>query len=154
MFKKLNMMKERLNEINEKLNDSNVFINNDEYGNLMKELKNLTPIVETYDEIENDKNDLNEAKQILKDETNDVEFRAIAKEQILSSERRLKELELKLKSLLIPVDEKDDRSAIIEFRGGAGGEEAAFFCAVLYRMYCMFAEKNGWKIEILNFNET
>ena len=137
-------MKERLNEINEKLNDSNVFKNNDEYGNLMKELKNLTPIVETYDEFENVKNDLNEAKQILKDETNDVKFRAIAKEQILSSERRLKELELKLKSLLIPVDEKDDRSVIIEFRGGAGGEEAAFFCAVLYRMYCMFAEKKGW----------
>ena len=114
MIKKLNMMKERLNEINEKLNDSNVFINNDEYGNLMKELKNLTPIVETYDEFENIKNDLNESKQILKDETNDVEFRAIAKEQILSSERRLKELELKLKSLLIPVDENDDKSVIIE----------------------------------------
>ncbi len=154
MFKKLNMMKERLNEINEKLNDSNVFKNNDEYRNLMKELKNLTPIVETYAEFESVENDLNEAKQILKDETNDVEFRSIAKEQILSSERRLKELELKLKSLLIPVDENDDRSVIIEIRGGAGGEEAALFCAVLYRMYCMFAEKNGWKIEILNFNET
>ncbi len=114
MFKKLNMMKERQNEINEKLNDSNVFKNNDEYGNLIKELKNLTPIVETYYEFENVKNDLNEAKQILKDETNDVEFRAIAKEQILSSESRLKELELKLKSLLIPVDENDDRSVIIE----------------------------------------
>jgi peptide chain release factor 1 len=114
MFKKLNMMKERLNEINEKLNDSNVFKNNDEYGNLIKELKNLTPIVETYDEFENVKNDLNEAKQILKDETNDVKFRAIAKEQILSSDRRLKELELKLKSLLIPVDENDDKSVIIE----------------------------------------
>ena len=123
MIKKLNMMKERLNEINEKLNDSNVFKNNDEYGNLMKELKNLTPIVETYDEFENVKNDLNEAKQILKDETNDVKFRAIAKEQILSSERRLKELELKLKSLLIPIDEKDDRSIIIEI-----GRSCAFLC--------------------------
>ena len=125
-------MKELLNEINEKLNDSNVFKNNDEYGNLMKELKNLTPIVETYDEFENVKNDLNEAKQILKDETNDIEFRAIDKEQILSSERRLKELELKLKSLLIPVDEKDYRSVFFEFRGGAGWEGAAFFCSVLY----------------------
>ena len=123
MIKKLNMMKERLNEINEKLNDSNVFKNNDEYGNLIKELKNLTPIVETYDEFENVKNDLNEAKQILKDETNDVEFRAIAKEQILSSERRLKELELKLKSLLIPVDENDDKSVIIEM-----GRSCAFLC--------------------------
>lgn len=154
MFEKLNAMKLRLQKINSCLMDPNVFENASNYKQLMKEFKELTPIVEVYNRYLKFKNEHDEAEQILKDDSADSDFKAMAKSQLFESESSIKQLEHELKLLLLPKDENDDRNVIVEIRGGAGGEEAALFCASLYRMYFMFAEKNGWKVEVLNSNET
>lgn len=154
MIEKLEAMKSRLNEINSKLMNSDVFKNNSEYKKLMKELKELDPIVKVYEKYVKFKKEREEAQQILDDSSTDADFRAMAKAQLLESDHEISRLEVELKKLLLPKDENDERNVIVEIRGGAGGEEAALFCSNLYRMYCMFAEKNGWKVEVLNSNET
>lgn len=154
MFKKLEAILVHFNEINEKLMNPKIFKNNEKYKFLMKEVKELTPIVKIYKKYKKFENEIEEANQILNDESFDPDFKSVAKAQLLESENEVKNLKLELKNLLIPKDENDKRNVIIEIRGGAGGEEAALFCASLYRMYCMFAEKKGWKVELLNSNET
>lgn len=154
MLEKLEAMKLRLNTINAKLMDPEIFKDGVAYGKLNKELKELAPIVEVYDAYVKSRQERDEAKQILKDESADSEFRAMAKEQLFESENKIEKFEAELKVLLLPKDENDERNVIIEIRSGAGGEEAALFCSNLYRMYYMFAEKNGWKVEVLNSSET
>jgi peptide chain release factor 1 len=97
-------------------------------------------------------NEINEAKQIL-DEENDEELREVAKEQLEKSQEKLKKLEEEAEDLLLATDE-DSKSVIVEIRAGAGGEEAALFVADLFRMYQKFAEKKGWKVNIIDHNET
>ncbi len=154
IFEKLDVMVSRFDEINKKLMNPKVFSNNSEYRKLMKELKELTPVVDVYKSYKLAKAEFDEANQILADDLADDELRSAAKLQLGESECKIKDLELELKKLLLPKDEDDDRNVIVEIRGGAGGEEAALFCASLHRMYCMFAEKNGWKVELLGCSET
>lgn len=154
MFEKLEAMKLRLSRINAKLMEPEIFKDGSSYGKLTKEMKELAPIVKTYDTYIKLKQEHDEAEQILKDGSSDADFKLMAKEQLLESETRMKKLESELRVLLLPKDENDGRNVIIEIRSGAGGEEAALFCASLYRMYFMFAEKNNWKVEVLNSSET
>ena len=120
----------------------------------MKELKNLTPIVEKYREYQKAKQSEEEAKQMLSDGGLDREFRELVETELQDARDTLESISEELKFLLLPKDPNDDRNVIIEIRGGAGGEEAALFSGVLFRMYSMYAELRGWKTELLNANET
>ena len=154
MFEKLDSISSRLDEINEQLMDANVVSDQNKYKNLMKELKALTPIVESYGRYKKAKDEFNEAKDMLKEGGLDRDFREIVKEQYDESEKEIEKISDELKVLLLPRDPNDEKDVIIEIRGGAGGDEAALFSGDLYRMYNMYAEKMGWKTELLSANET
>lgn len=153
MFGKLELTEKRFEELNQELCDVEVISDQNKYKSLMKELKNLTPIIEKYREYKSEKNNLEEAKKIIS-ESPDKELKEIAELEIQSSRENIERISDELKILLLPKDPNDDRNVIIEIRAGAGGEEAALFSSVLFRMYSMYAQQKRWKSEILNVNET
>lgn len=154
MFDKLEVFKTRYDEITELLYDPNVISDQEKYTALMKEQKNLTPIVEKYEEYKKAKQNLDEAQQLLDGGGLDKDFKEMVEVEIENSREIIGKTSEELKILLLPKDPNDDRNVIVEIRGGAGGEEAALFSGVLFRMYSMYAESKRWKTEILNANET
>lgn len=154
MFDKLELTEKRFEEINEQLMDPNVVSDNEKYKSLMKEHKNLTPIVEKFKEYKNHRSSFEEAKEMLDDGGLDKDFKEIVQEQYDESREQMALLAEELKILLLPKDPNDDRNVIVEIRGGAGGEEAALFAHSLFRMYSMYAEAKRWKIDVINLNET
>lgn len=153
MYDKLQMTEDRYEEINHKLSDPMVLSNQDEYRRLMKEHSDLTEIVTKYREYKKLGNDIKEAGELLDDKL-DKDFREMVELEKEETEAKLEEVKKELKILLLPKDPNDDRSVIVEIRGGAGGEEAALFAASLFRMYTRYAERKRWKAEILDANET
>lgn len=151
---RLDVFEKKYNELNNKLCDPSVVSDADTYMKVMKEFKEIEPIVEEYKVYKQAKNDINEAMEILNDNSADSEMKELANEELSNAKTILEESKQRVKILLIPKDPNDDRNVIIEIRGGAGGEEAALFCAVLYRMYNMYSEKRGFKTEMINANET
>lgn len=154
MFKRLEATEKRYVEINKKLCDAEVISDQNTYKTLMKEFKNLTPVVEKYRELKKEEKNLKEAKEMLEEGGIDKEFKEMAEMEMESSKEKIEKFSEELKILLLPKDPNDDRNVIIEIRGGAGGEEAALFSGVLFRMYNMYAQNRRWKVEILNANET
>ena len=153
MFEHLEAFDNRYEELNQKLYDPSCAADQKLFTGLMKEHKELTPIVEAYRAYQKAAADVVQSKEILAEE-NDRELREMAQAEIREGEVLCARLTEELKILLLPKDPNDEKNVIVEIRGGAGGEEAALFSAVLYRMYSMYAEKNGWKTEILHLNET
>ena len=154
MFDKLVEVKRRYEEINRLLMDPSVINDNARYKNLMKEYKNLTPLIEKFDEYTQAKDNFEEAKAMLDEGGLEPDFKEMVQMQYEESKEQMEIFSQELKILLLPKDENDDRNVIIEIRGGAGGEEAALFAYNLYRMYNMYADSKGWKTEILSANET
>ena len=154
MFDKLQGIEDKLEKINSSLCDPEVVSNQEEYKKLMREAKTLTPIVEKFREYQKANSDLTEAKEMLADTSLDKEFRDMAGEEAAEAQKRTEELKEELKVLLLPKDPNDYKNVIVEIRGGAGGEEAALFAGSLFRMYSMYAERKGWKTEIMNENPT
>lgn len=154
MFDKLQGIEDKLEKINSSLCDPEVVSNQEEYKKLMREAKTLTPIVEKFREYKKANSDLTEAKEMLADTSLDKEFRDMAGEEAAEAQKRTEELKEELKVLLLPKDPNDYKNVIVEIRGGAGGEEAALFAGSLFRMYSMYAERKGWKTEIMNENPT
>ena len=154
MFDKLIEVKRRYEEINQLLMDPTVINDNTRYRNLMKEYSNLTPLIEKFDQYTEAKNNFEEAKMMLDEGGLDADFKELVQMQYEENKDLVETYSQELKILLLPKDENDDRNVIIEIRGGAGGEEAALFAYNLYRMYNMYADKRGWKTEILSLNET
>ncbi|MDP4179823.1 MAG: peptide chain release factor 1 [Bacillota bacterium] len=153
MFDKLQAAEDRFEEINHKLSDPSVIGNQDEYRKYMKEHSDLSEIVEKYREYKKVNNDIIETRELLQDKL-DADFREMVQAEFKEAEEKLEIIKKELKILLIPKDPNDDRSVIVEIRGGAGGEEAALFSQVLFRMYTRYAERKRWKIEILDSNPT
>jgi len=153
MFDKLESAENRYEEINQKLADPSIISNNNEYRKLMKEHAELEPIVIKYREYKKINQDINEARELL-DQQLDKEFREMVQEEYNEARKKLEKVKEELRILLLPKDPNDDRSVIVEIRGGAGGEEAALFAGDLFRMYSRYAERNQWKCEILSLNET
>ena len=122
MTEKLEIMEKRFDEINEKLTDINVINDQEQYKNLMKELKSLTPIIDKFRMYKTARNDYEEAEQMLSDGGLDKDFKEIVQEQYESNKKLMDEYTDELKILLLPKDPDDDRNVIIEIRGGAGGE--------------------------------
>lgn len=154
MFDKLEVVEKKYEDINNRLYDPSVVSDQDIYKNLMREFKNLTPIVEKYREYKKAKKNIEEAKQMLSEGGLDKEFKEMVELDLDTSREDISRISDELKILLLPKDPNDDRNVIIEIRGGAGGEEAALFSGVLFRMYSMYAETKGWKTELVNVNET
>lgn len=154
MFDKLQGIEDKLEKINSSLCDPEVVSNQEEYKKLMREAKTLTPIVEKFREYKKANSDLTEAKEMLADSSLDKDFRDMASEEATKAQKKTEELKEELKVLLLPKDPNDYKNVIVEIRGGAGGEEAALFAGSLFRMYSMYAERKGWKTEIMNENPT
>lgn len=154
MFENLSVFENRYEELNLKLYDPTVAADREQYAALMKEHKEITPIVEHYRALKKAEADAAGAQQLLDDPESDKELRQMAAEELNAAREDAARIAEALKILLLPRDPNDERSVIVEIRGGAGGEEAALFAYNLYRMYTMYAEKRGWKTEIVNLNET
>ncbi len=154
MLEKLKLTEQKYEEISRKLTDMDVISDSRLYASLMKEYKNLTPVVEKYREYCKCLKTMEDAKELLSEAGIDKEMKELARLEFDESRVRLDELGEELKIMLLPKDPDDDKSVIVEIRGGAGGEEAALFANSLYRMYTMYAEAKHWKIEVLNSNET
>lgn len=153
MFDKLEVAENRYEEINHKLSDPAVISNQEEYRKLMKEHTELGEIVEKYREYKKISNDISEAKELLND-TLDKDFKEMVQADLEESQDKFEKIKEELRILLLPKDPNDDKSVIVEIRGGAGGEEAALFAGVLFRAYSMYAERRRWKTEILDANPT
>ena len=153
MIEKLRQLSEKYDGIKENLSDPAVVSDMEKYTSLMKEYKNLTPIVEKYREYEDVSLAVTEAEELLETPL-EKDFKDMVEEEYFSGKEKLVKLEEELKILLLPKDPNDEKNVIMEIRSGAGGEEAALFAASLYRMYSMYAEKKGYKTEVLSLNET
>ena len=154
MFEKIEIFSKRYDELNNRLYDPSVAADPNEYSKVMKEVKSIEAIVLKYREYKEILKAMDEAREIIEDSSSDKDFREMAMAEIDDCKEKLPEITEELKILLLPKDPNDSRNVIMEILGGAGGEEAALFCGVLYRMYSMFAEKQGYKTEIINANET
>lgn len=154
MFENLSVFENRYEELNMKLYDPAVAADRNLYRDLMKEHKEIEPIVEKYRALKKAEASLEDAEAILNDSEADKELRQMASDEMSAAKNDIESISEELKILLLPRDPNDDRSVIVEIRGGAGGEEAALFAYNLYRMYNMYAEKRGWKTEIVSLNET
>jgi len=154
MFENLMEAEKHFEEINEMLMDPEVISDNEKYKNLMKEHKNLSPIIEKYREYKTVQNNLEGAKQLIDESGNDPEMREMAEEEYKECKEAIEAITDELKILLLPKDEDDDKNVIIEIRAGTGGEEAALFAHSIYRMYSMYSDRKGYKIEVMNINET
>lgn len=152
MIEKLQLAEARYDEISAKLSDPAVVSDNALYRSLMQEYKNLTPLIETFRSYKRAQESLEESKALLSDA--DEELRHMAQEEYNESKRLVEQYNEELKILLLPKDPDDDKSVIIEIRGGAGGEEAALFAGSMFRMYSMYAARQGWKTEVMNSNPT
>lgn len=150
MLDKLKSIEEKYEQITQKLNDPGVVSDQQAYRKLMKEHKDLTPIVEHFRAYSKAADEYEQASELL----SDPEFRQMAQEEQLLAKAKMTQLEEELKILLLPKDEDDDKSAIVEIRAGVGGEEAAQFAGDLFRMYGMYAETHGFRIDVLSENAT
>lgn len=153
MIDKLKNAELRYLEIEQKLGDPEIVGNPAEYTKLMKDYKNLTPLIEAYRALTDALNRQKEANEILVEKP-DEEMVLLAQEELADAKAEEARLLEEIKILLLPKDPNDDKNVIVEIRAGAGGEEAALFSGVLYRMYSMYAQNNGWKSEIIDCNET
>lgn len=153
MIKSLIAIRDRYNQLTEWLSDPEVVSDPKKLMKYSKEQSSLAQIVEAFNKYEQMQNDLAAAKQILEEEK-DEELREFAKEEIKQLETDTEVMEGELRLLLIPKDPNDDKNVIVEVRGAAGGDEANIFAGDLFRMYSKYAETQGWKIEVLDTNES
>ncbi len=153
MLEKLKSAEEKYVGIEAKLAEPDIFSDNENYTKLMKEYKALTPVIEKYRDYQRTETECREAREML-DESLDADMREMVAEEYKALQKRSETLLEELKILLLPRDPNDDKNVMIEIRAGAGGEEAALFAAVLYRMYSMYAEAVGFKASLMNANET
>lgn len=153
MFDRLEDIVKHYEELMLELNNPSVTEDQRRFRKIMKEQADLAPLVDTYKEYRTAKQDVEDSLALL-DEENDEEMREMAKEELSDAKKRIEELEQKLKILLLPKDPNDDKNVIVEIRAGAGGDEAALFASELYRMYVRYAERQHWKIEMINVSES
>lgn len=153
ILEKLNKIIEKFEQLSEKMMDPSVS-SSQEYPKIAKNRSDLEPIVELAHQYKNLVKNLAESEEILKDPEMDDDFKDIAKEEIHSGKHALEDLEMQIKLALIPKDEADSKNAILEVRAGTGGEEAALFAAKLFRMYQKYADRQGWRFELLDVSAT
>lgn len=152
MFDKLDFITEKYDELARKVSDPEIINNQPVWQKHIKEMGEMEPIVKKYTEYKKAKTELADAKELL--EMGDDEMRELAKMEIGELEEKIETAEEALKVLLLPKDPNDEKNVILEIRAGTGGDEAALFGADLLRMYTRYAERNRWKTELMDMNET
>ena len=152
IFDKLQAVADRYDELNELISDPEVIADSQRFMKLSKEEGSLRETVEKYNEYKQVTQTIKDDEEMLR-ETDDPDLAAMTKDELAESKDRQEQLEKELEVLLIPKDPNDDK-IIMEIRGAAGGDEASLFAADLYNMYLHYAEKQGWKVEVVDKNET
>ena len=150
MLDKLKDLDLRYEDLESQLGDPRVYGDAEKLRQVNRELKELLPVVETYRAYQAADSRRREAKELL----HDPEMKEMAQDELAEAKEELEQLKEKLTILLLPRDPNDSRNVILEIRGGVGGEESALFAHSLLRMYTMYAESHGWKLEIASINET
>ena len=150
MLEKLQALCSRYEELCAKSEQPDFYADPKKAARLIKEKNDLEPIVLTYQDYRKALQDMEEAQELMAD----PEMKELCQETYAQAKQRREELHDKLQILLLPRDPNDDKSVIVEIRGGVGGEESALFAHSLFRMYAMYAAKMGWKLELMNYNET
>lgn len=146
MFDNLDHIRDNYKDLELKLADPDIISDIDKYTKITREYNSLKPVVEKYEDILNAEATIKENQELL-DETNDDEMVEMLKEQINEEKRNLEKYNEEMRILLIPKDPNDSKDVIVEIRPGAGGDEAGLFAGDLYRMYNMYADKEGFKTE-------
>ena len=152
ILEKLEGLVARFEEVSTLITDPAVIADQKRYVKLTKEYKELGDLMNARKEYMQVLSGIEEAKEIIANET-DAEMREMAREELDACQARQPELEEEIKLLLVPADPQDSRNAILEIRGGAGGDEAAIFAGDLFRMYTKYCETKGWKLDISSANE-
>ncbi len=152
LIDKLETLRLKFEEIAQQLTDPAVISDVQRYIKLNKEYKTLEPIVEAAKEYKHALSNLTSSKTMLAEEK-DEDMRQMAKEDIEMLEEKIPQIEERIRILMIPKDPEDDKNAILEIRGGTGGDEASIFAGDLFRMYSKFIERKGWKLEVTNSTE-
>lgn len=150
MLDRLKQLDNKYTEIQQRMESGEIFADPTAYTKCARELKELEPIVLCYREYCSCQKQMSDAQELM----SDPEFKELAQEEYSEAKAKLEELEERLKILLLPKDPNDSRNVIMEIRGGVGGEESSLFAYDLFRMYSMYAERKGWKIDVVNLNET
>ncbi len=153
MLEKLDILEARYEELALVIADPEVINRQEEWQALVKEHASLEEVVTRYREYKNVNQEAQEAEELLK-ETDDGEFIQMVEQELDVLKKKQETLLQEIRLLLLPKDPMDEKNVVMEIRSGAGGEEAALFGAVLYRMYSRFAERNGWKIDVMSSNFT
>ncbi|MFQ3621712.1 MAG: PCRF domain-containing protein, partial [Spirochaetales bacterium] len=153
MFEKLDALEARYRDLEIQMADPELPKDRTRYKEILQEHAHLQEIITAYQEYKKTLQRKRETEDLLEGEK-DPELRTLAREELEEVQQQLEEQEQQLKELLIPRDPKDLKNVIMEIRAGTGGEEAALFAANLYRMYTRYAEAKGWKVELLDANET
>ena len=154
MFDKLSFISDKYNALTEKVSDPQIIADQSKWQKYAKELSELEPIVKKFQEYQQVKKSIAESKELLNESSSDEELRELAKLELSEMEDKVEPLEEELKVLLLPKDPNDEKNVILEIRAGTGGDEAALFGADLFRMYSRYAERRGWKTELMEMNET
>ena len=152
MFEKLTAVEQRLTEIETLLQSGDLYEDPKRAAALLREQKELTPVVDAFRAWKRAQDDLETARELAHDP--DPDMRAMGAAEAEEAKARMDKLEEDIKILLLPRDQDDDKNVIVEIRGGVGGEEAALFAAVLFRMYSMYAERWRFSVEVMNATET
>lgn len=154
MLEKLDFIQDKYDELSAKVSDPAVIADQATWQKYAKEVGEMEPIVKKYKEYKDTAQSVAEAKEILGDSGMDDEMKELAKMELSEGEAKIAMLEEELRVLLLPKDPNDDKNVILEIRAGTGGDEAALFGADLLRMYTMYAESKGWKVEVMDLNDT
>ena len=152
VYQKLEGLIERFEEVQALLSDPDTISDQEKFRSLSKEYSQLEVVTKAFQAFQEAENDLAEAESMLKDE--DPDMREMGQEEYKKAKQNIEKLEQELQILLLPKDPKDDNNCFVEIRAGAGGDEAAIFVGDLFRMYSRYAEKQGWRVEVMNASES
>ena len=152
MLEKLKILEERFNELSKMLIQPDIISDQSKYIKISKEYKDLKTVVDKKNEYENILANIKEAKEIIKNET-DKEMIDLANQELNDAKIKVSTIEDDLRKMLIPKDPDDPKNIVMELRAGTGGDEASIFAGDLFRMYTKYAEKKGWNVNLVDFNE-
>ena len=152
MLEKLKILKDRFDELSDLLTKPDIISDQSRYIKISKEYKDLKAVIDKKNEYEEVLSNISEAKEIIKNE-NDKEMIELANLELNEAQAKVVKIEDDLKKLLIPKDPDDPKNIVMELRAGTGGDEASIFAGDLFRMYSKYAEKQGWKVNLVDYNE-
>ena len=154
MFDDLSQVKRRYDELAYRMTTPEAMNDPAAYAAMMREYKELTPLVEAYRSYTALQKEVDEEKALLDAPTEDAAFNDMVQQELRENWQKLEDLKQKIRLLLLPKDANDEKSIIMEIRAGAGGEEAALFAHSLHRMYTMYAARQNWACSVISLNET